>query len=244
MAFTLGANLISMNWRHAYFVLGGMFALAAVFVWRYVPAAEIKAVQADRPKISFKEVISDRNVIVLCISMLLLNFLLYGNISWLPSFLADKFTLDIKIVGYLLAVNAVFQALATIFAGVMMTKLFKGKERLFIVSATTLAAILMVLFTMSDSLAISMVLLFAISMISVSAFAALFTLPHQLMDPSIIGSSIGIINSGGTLGGFLSPMILGQLIQAAGGSYTLAFGFMALASLLCGVSVFGIKFKK
>ncbi|MFD1902909.1 hypothetical protein GQR36_27520 [Enterococcus termitis] len=33
------------------------------------------------------------------------------------------------------------------------------------------------------------------------------------MDKSTIGSSIGIINTGGTLGGFLAPLILGQLIK-------------------------------
>ncbi|MFD1902612.1 hypothetical protein GQR36_25935 [Enterococcus termitis] len=57
------------------------------------------------------------------------------------------------------------------------------------------------------------------------------------MDKSTIGSSIGIINTGGTLGGFLAPLILGQLIKIFGGSFTLAFGFMAVASLLCGLCI-------
>jgi nitrate/nitrite transporter NarK len=87
-----------------------------------------------------------------------------------------------------------------------------------------------------------MVALILVSMISVSAFTAIFTLPHKLMDASIIGSSIGIINTGGTLGGFLAPLILGQLIKIGGGSFTMSFGFMALASVLCGLTVvFGLK---
>lgn len=243
LAFTLGTNLINANWRYGYLALGTMFAVALVLVAIFVPnkAVSTNAGKGNKPAIKFSQVITNRNVLVLFVAMLLLNFLLYGNMSWLPSFLAQKFTLDIKTIGYLLAVNAVFQTVATMFAGALLSKLFLGKERMFILSATVLAAILVAAFVASNNLVLSMICLIAVSMVSVSAFTAIFTWPHKIMDPSIIGSSIGIINTGGTLGGFLAPMILGQLIKAAGGSFTLAFGFMAVASLLCGLCVLGVK---
>ncbi|MGF2146327.1 MFS transporter [Vagococcus fluvialis] len=243
LAFTLGTNLINANWRYGYLALGAMFAVALVLVAIFVPnkAVSTNAEKGNKPAIKFSQVITNRNVLVLFVAMLLLNFLLYGNMSWLPSFLAQKFTLDIKTIGYLLAVNAIFQTAATMFAGALLSKLFLGKERMFILSATVLAAILVAAFVASNNLVISMICLIAVSMVSVSAFTAIFTWPHKIMDPSIIGSSIGIINTGGTLGGFLAPMILGQLIKAAGGSFTLAFGFMAVASLLCGLCVLGVK---
>lgn len=243
LAFTLWTNLINANWRYGYLALGTMFAIAFVLVGIFVPkqAASTKIGTNNKPAIKFSQVITNRNVLVLFVAMLLLNFLLYGNMSWLPSFLAQKFAIDIKTIGYLLAVNAVFQTAATMFAGALLSKLFLGKERLFILSATVLAAILVAAFVTSNNLVLSMICLIAVSMVSVSAFTAIFTWPHKIMDPSIIGSSIGIINTGGTLGGFLAPLILGQLIKAAGGSFTLAFGFMAAASLLCGLCVLGVK---
>ncbi|EOL50737.1 MFS transporter [Enterococcus caccae] len=243
LAFTLGTNLINANWRYGYLALGTMFAMALVLVAVFVPsqATSAKTSSVNKPAIKFSQVITNRNVLVLFVAMLLLNFLLYGNMSWLPSFLAQKFAIDIKTIGYLLAVNAVFQTVATMFAGALLSKLFLGKERMFILSATVLAAILVAAFVASNNLVLSMICLIAVSMVSVSAFTAIFTWPHKIMDPSIIGSSIGIINTGGTLGGFLAPMILGQLIKAAGGSFTLAFGFMAVASLLCGLCVLGVK---
>ncbi|WP_086315011.1 hypothetical protein A5821_002545 [Enterococcus sp. 7F3_DIV0205] len=243
LAFTLGTNLINANWRYGYLALGTLFAVALVLVAVFVPsqATSAKTSSANKPAIKFSQVITNRNVLVLFVAMLLLNFLLYGNMSWLPSFLAQKFAIDIKTIGYLLAVNAVFQTAATMFAGALLSKLFLGKERMFILSATVLAAVLVAAFVASNNLVLSMICLIAVSMVSVSAFTAIFTWPHKIMDPSIIGSSIGIINTGGTLGGFLAPMILGQLIKAAGGSFTLAFGFMAAASLLCGLCVLGVK---
>lgn len=241
-AFTLGTNLINANWRYGYLALGTLFALSFVLVAIFVPNQAVCVKNATgKPAIKFSQVITNRNVLVLFVAMLLLNFLLYGNMSWLPSYLAQKFAIDIKTIGYLLAVNAVFQTVATMFAGKLLSKLFLGKERKFIMSATVLAALLVAAFVASNNLVLSMICLIAVSMVSVSAFVAIFTWPHKIMDASIIGSSIGIINTGGTLGGFLAPMILGQLIKAAGGSFTLAFGFMAVASLLCGLCVLGVK---
>lgn len=242
LAFTLGANLISMNWRYGYVALGTLFAVAFVLVGLFVPKDTPKvAVEAGQPKLSFKDVIVNRNVQVLFVALLLLNILLYGNMSWLPTFLQNNFGLEITTIGYLLSANAVFQTVATIFAGALLSKLFLGKERGFILVSCLVSAALVFVFLSSTNLVLSMIVLFAISMISVGAFTAILTFPHKLMDPQVIGSSMGIINTGGTLGGFLAPMILGQLITINNGSFTLAFGFMAVASILCGVIALGVK---
>jgi MFS family permease len=244
LAFTLGANLISHNWRYAYIALGTLFLIAFVLVFIFVPNTE-KASSADensaKPKVSFKNVISNKNVLVLFLAMLLLNFLLYGIMSWMPSYLSTKFSMDLGKTGMILAANAVFQTIATISAGSLLSKMFNGKEKGFILGATTLSAALVLGFVYSNNLALSIVCLILVSIVSVSAFTAIFTWPHKIFDPSIIGSSIGIINTGGTVGGFLAPMILGYLIKVASGSFTLAFTFMAVASLLCGLSVLMIK---
>lgn len=241
LAYTLGANIININWRYAYFVLAGLFVLSLILIFIFVPNS-LPVQQQNKQRIPFSKVIFNRNVIFLFLAMLLQNFLLYGNMSWLPSVLSQKFSLDLKTVGYLLALNALFQTIATMYTGVLLSKLFLGKEKLYIVIATSLTAILVIAFIFSNSLVVSMIFLILVSMISVSAFTAMFTLPHKLIDPEIIGSSIGFINTGGTLGGFLAPMILGQLIKVGGGSFTLSFIFMAIASVLAGLTIlFGIR---
>ncbi len=242
LAFTLGTNLINANWRYGYIGLGLLFLVSMILVGIFVPKDATSQVAANVAKIPFSKVLLNRNVLVLFVAMLLLNFLLYGNMSWLPTILAQKFGLAITQIGYLLALNAVFQTIATMFAGVLLSKWFLGKEKIFILGATLLSAILVIGFVLSTNLVVSMIALVLVSMISVSAFTAIFTFPHKLMDQSIIGSSIGIINTGGTLGGFLAPLVLGQLIKFGGGSFTLSFGFMAVASVLCGLTVFfGLK---
>jgi MFS family permease len=242
LAFTLGANLISMNWRYGYICLGILFAVSIILVALFVPEhPQNMDNTSKRIPLNFKQVAFDRNLQFLFIAMILLNFLLYGIMSWLPSFLSAKFSLDITTIGYLLAGNAIFQTIATMFSGLLLSKVFLGKERIFILISTSLSAAFILLFVLSNSLALSMMSLVIISMLSVSAFTAIFTWPHKIMDSSVIGASIGIINTGGTIGGILAPMILGYLIKIAGGSFTLAFVFMAIASILSGCVVLGIS---
>lgn len=102
-----------------------------ILVGIFVPKDATSDVAVSSKKIPFSQVISDRNVIVLFVAMLLLNFLLYGNMSWLPTILAQKFGLSIAQIFYLLAFNVVFQTIATMFAGILLSKLFLGKERIF-----------------------------------------------------------------------------------------------------------------
>lgn len=245
LAFTLGAQLVDMNWHYAYIAMGTLFLVALLFVWRFVPKGQDgnRKASDQTEKTSFLAMLKNRNVFVLFLAMLLLNVLLYGNMSWLPSYITSTFNLSISQAGMILAINAVFQTIATIFAGQLLSKLFLHKEKRVILIATLMVAALLVGFVLSSNLYISVVLLLLISMISVTAFTAIFTWPHKIMDANIIGSSIGIINTGGTLGGFLAPMVIGFLVQAAGGSFVPAFLFMAVMSLLCGMTVIAVKTK-
>ncbi|RJG23990.1 MFS transporter [Paenibacillus thiaminolyticus] len=246
LAFTLGAQLIASNWKLGYYVLGALFAVAMLCVFFFVPK-EYKApgqMNNNAPKLKFTEIITNRDVLILFVAMLLLNFLLYGNISWLPTYLKSQFGIGIGQVGTILAINAVCTTVATMIVGGLLSKWFLGKEKAFVISTAILVSLLLVGFIFSTKLIVSAILLVLISMVSVGTFTAIFTWPHKLFDQAIIGSSIGIINTGGTIGGFLAPMILGALIDKSGGSFGPAFAFMAIAALLCGLTTLLLRTRK
>lgn len=258
LAYTLGAQLVTANWRIAYDVLGALYLLAFMLIAIFVPshkgeaarAAKAKsearagdeaAARADAPKVGFKDVITNRNVLVLFLAMLLLNLVLYGNMSWLPSYITKTFSLTINQASLLLAINAVFSTAATIFSGSLLSKLFLGREKAAVAGSCLIVAALIVAFVMSRNLVLSLVLLIIISIVCTLAFTGIFTWPHKIMDAEIIGSSIGVVNTGGTLGGFIAPMLIGQLIKASGGSFTNAFLFLAGAGVACALVVLLVK---
>lgn len=63
------------------------------------------------------------------------------------------------------------------------------------------------------------------------------------MDASIIGTAIGIINTGGMIGGFLGPMILGRLVDANNGSFFVVYIVLSVVTVICGLVVLGVKTK-
>ncbi|WP_317643366.1 MFS transporter [Bombiscardovia apis] len=258
LAFTLGANLISSNWHVAYSVLGACYLVACVLILIFVPgtprkavAGKVEHIEADaaaaasqEPKVGVWELLKNRNVLALFLALLFLNILLYGTMSWMPSYVTKTFNLSISQAGILLAVNAVFSTVATIFSGQLLSKLFLGREKQAIVGSTVITSVLVIVFLFLQNVWLSLACMILISCFAVLAFTGMFTWPHKIMDSHLIGSAIGITSTGGTIGGFLAPVISGYLVKAAGGSFFWAFSFLALMSLLSGLVVLTVKVKQ
>lgn len=63
-------------------------------------------------------------------------------------------------------------------------------------------------------------------------FGALMALPMGTIQKEVAGRAMGIVNMGGQIAGFLSPIILGYLVQEAGGSFDSAFMCLIVAVLV------------
>ncbi|MDF7665371.1 MFS transporter [Bifidobacterium sp. ESL0745] len=253
LAYTLGAQLINHNWRIAYAVLGSLYLVAFLLIWIFVSdgkkddkpaqaAVQTQAEADDKPK--FSTVITNRNVIVLFIAMFLINIVLYGNMSWMPSYITKTFHLTVGQAGYILAFNSIFGTVATIFSGKLLSKFFLHKERPATIGSVLIVAALIVAFVLSKNLVVSIILMIFLSMFSTLVFTSIFTWPHKIMDARVIGSAIGIVNTGGTLGGFVAPMTIGYLVKLAGGSFTPAFFFLAAMAACVAVTVLFVKIPK
>jgi MFS family permease len=244
MAFLIGARLIDLNWHYAYYVMGTLFAISLLLVIFFVPSDTATEKRKVEPKqTSFKSVISNRNVITLFMVMVLVNMAFYGNMSWLPSFLKAKFSLSISTVGTILAINAVGGTIASLVAGFLLTKLFAGKEKVLFLSSSILSAVAFAGLVLTDSLAVSIGLLYLLTFLITFIFVGVFSWPHKILPEKVIGSSIGIINTGSTLGGFVAPMTFGALISLVGGSFSIVFISLSVAMVIAGLIVLTVKTK-
>ena len=244
LAFLIGARLIDLNWHYAYYVMGTLFAISLMLVIFFVPSDTATEKRKVEPKqTSFKSVISNRNVITLFMVMVLVNMAFYGNMSWLPSFLKAKFSLSISTVGTILAINAVGGTIASLLAGFLLTKLFAGKEKVLFLSSSILSAVAFAGLVLTDSLAVSIGLLYLLTFLITFIFVGVFSWPHKILPEKVIGSSIGIINTGSTLGGFVAPMTFGALITLVGGSFSIVFISLSVAMVIAGLIVLTVKTK-
>lgn len=248
MAFLIGANVIAINWRYGYLLLGTLFLIAFFLVLAFLPKDQIKK-KSDRNKVNetkvpFTKVITNRNVLILFVVMILLNITYYGAMSWLPSYLTKTYSLSLGAAGGILAVNSVSQVIGSYFTGVILSKWFPGRQKAFILICSIISGSSILCLIIIHNIALALILVALIGMTTISAFTATFTWPQAILPQSIIGSSVGIINTGGTFGGFLAPMIIGALVQNAGGSFVVGFIFIAITIFVGGLSVFAVRVSK
>jgi MFS family permease len=176
--------------------------------------------------------------------MILLNITYYGAMSWLPSYLTKTYSLSLGAAGGILAVNSVSQVIGSYFTGVILSKWFPGRQKAFILICSIISGSSILCLIIIHNIALALILVALIGMTTISAFTATFTWPQAILPQSIIGSSVGIINTGGTFGGFLAPMIIGALVQNAGGSFVVGFIFIAITIFVGGLSVFAVRVSK
>lgn len=245
LAFLFGARLIDLDWHYAYYALGTLFFISLILVIFFVPSGTVieKRKVETKQTTNFKSVILNRNVIVLFMVMVLVNMAFYGNMSWLPSFLKAKFSLSISTVGTILAINAVGGTIASLLAGILLTKFFADKEKVLFLSSSILSAAAFAGLVLTDSLAISIGLLYVLTFLLTIIFVGVFSWPHKILPEKVIGSSVGIINTGSTLGGFVAPVTFGALISLFGGSFSIVFISLSVVMVIAGFIVLAVKTK-
>ena len=243
LAFTLGSTLINMNWRYAYYGLAILYAVSILMILFFFPKEKRVPNVKQENKIPISVVFKDKNVFILFAALLFLNIVLYGYVSWLPSFFGINFGFDLKEISIILSINAILMSVGALSSSLMVDKVFKGNNKLFALISVIVCALACIIFALAGSLVVSIIMMFIFTLASNATFVTLFSWPHKLIEQEVIGSSIAIINIGSTFGGFLSPIITGYLITTFGGSYNVAFIAMGISAFICGLIILFVRTK-
>ena len=236
LAYTVGAALVSYNWRVAYWVIATLFFVALILMFFLVPEKKKdKPVVKGAPKVSILDGWKSRNTLVLALGLLFNNLVNVGLLSWMPSVLKANFTMNTKEISLILTGNAIVMAFASAAAGIILRKYFASKEKNFILLSCILTAVGLIAFITSSNLFLVITFLYIVTTLSMFTFTAFLSLPYQLIPSSIIGSSYAVINIGAFIGGIISPIIIGNLVTIANGSFFTGFIVMAVAMVLCGL---------
>ncbi|WP_338473062.1 MFS transporter [Niallia sp. XMNu-256] len=244
LSFTLGSTLINMNWRYAYFGLAILYAVSILMIFIFFPKQEKAPRGKKENKIPISDVFKDKNVFILFAALLFLNIVLYGYLSWLPSFYGANFGFGIKEISMILGVNAILMSVGALSSSFIVDKVFKGNNKLFALISVIICALAFIAFALASNLVVVIIMMFIFTLTSNATFVTLFSWPHKLIRQEIIGSSIAIINIGSTFGGFLSPIITGYLITAFGGNYNVAFIAMGISAVICGFIILLVRTKQ
>ncbi|OFH01304.1 MFS transporter [Listeria monocytogenes] len=234
--------LLSVGWRNTYYWIGISVILIGFLILIVVPKApkiDLNA-QKEKIKVPFSELLKDKQLWILLLSALFINAANYGLTSWLASYLNEVRGISISEVSYISSLAGLCILIAGVVGGYFISRFFKGKEPIIIFAFCVLGAFAVYGVYLFEQLALSVICLCLCNIFLIMAFTTLMGLPHKLFQQSHIATKYAAINSGGVLGGFFAPMIIGDLVNATN-SYQSAFLFLALTLLASGLIVLAIK---
>lgn len=262
VSLAIGAPLVSWlitfaGWRATFFVLTALGLLwVPLWLWLFkddparspfVSKTERETIAAGRveePGLgasapSMKRVVfTTPTLLANYWAFFVFGYFLFFFLTWMPSYLHDRFGLQIITVGFLAAIPWLASALAMLVVAHLSDKVYARtqslrKARSYQIAATQVVAALAVIpVALIDNLVVAMAgLTFAVAA-TMAANAAYFAINIDLL-PRRPAPALGVMDACFAAAGFAAPVITGYVFHASG-SFTAAFLLMAV---LAGSSV-------
>ncbi|WP_420827764.1 MFS transporter [Limosilactobacillus antri] len=233
--------IASAGWRNAFVWLGviGLVVLVAYYLVER-PIKQAATSGAQRPKIEWRNI--DSRVWVFVVIGLALNIITKGLETWMPVYFLQARGINLKNLTWLVPLPVISGGIAALISGFVMVHWFKGRERWMISIASFLTLAFMFGLFKSSSLVAVVIFDVLIYFVKSLAFTGIFSFTAQILSEQTYGSSIGIVNFGGQLGGFIGPLLIGWLVQFAG-SYSAAFLGLVISALVAAVACLFIRKK-
>jgi len=190
-----------------------------------------------RSDLSLRQILTNKAALLMTLTVTVSWSLGNAIGSWLPDYYYNVFGIPLATASSILAYAPVASTIASITGGLLSTRL--GRRKPFLIASgffTALFALCAVLFNYPAVIYAS-VFMFGIS--GGICISSLFTVPMEIPGMSVNSGVIVIamMQVGGNLGNFISPLVVGALVDATG-SYLP--GFLTFIILSLGMVVAGI----
>ncbi|MBU5352678.1 MFS transporter [Paenibacillus silvae] len=237
-----GHALVTIGWRNLFYIIGavGILITALMFFLLKEPAKPSLAASASgqQPKTSLKDVLKTPLIWNLFISYFSIYAVNWGLQSWMPTYMVNVRGLDMTQMGLLSAIPAVVSIFTMLLSGYVLDRIPAGKDR--IIASVFGVLVAFFLYLMSSSGSIATFITYMTIVTAMAGFISTLIISKSLktMPESVVATANGFINTGAQLAGFLTPMLIGFLVQASGGSYATAFIMLIAFALICSLSLF------
>lgn len=239
--------ILWFGWRGMFQILGivGLVYVFfyALFVKQTKPQEETKEDKSKKNKY-FLHLLKFSLIWKLILCAFCISCINKGLDAWMPTYLIAERGINLKAVGYLTPIPFIASFLSTAVCGWVMNKYFDKKENWMIVICAALTAIF--LYFMYNAETIMWVVIFQCGVYFFKAciLGTAVAIVLKIVTGSIAGSASTLINMGGQVAGFISPIIMGYLVYAFNGSFNAVFYYLMGVATLCAISALLIPTRK
>lgn len=239
--------ILWFGWRGMFQILGivGLVYVFfyALFVKQTKPQEETKEDKSKKNKY-FMHLLKFSLIWKLILCAFCISCINKGLDAWMPTYLIAERGINLKAVGYLTPIPFIASFLSTAVCGWVMNKYFDKKENWMIVICAAMTAIF--LYFMYNAETIMWVVIFQCGVYFFKAciLGTAVAIVLKIVTGSIAGSASTLINMGGQVAGFISPIIMGYLVYAFNGSFNAVFYYLMGVATLCAISALLIPTRK
>jgi len=233
-----------------WFTIPGL--LMALFIWLVIPskspnqsrahasveadfAAAGHAVPAEGPT-NLGGVIKRPVSWLIFFAYMAFNVAFWGFLGWMPSYLSMARHIDLKSLGFAASVPYMAGTVGLIVFGWLGSKVFYRYRCLMVATLYLLAGISLYVTYNVSTADQSVIGLSAAAMCLYGGFGPVWSLVLDLTPQSARGAFSGFVNTGGQIGGFFAPIVVGYIVNETA-SFTGGFLFM-IGALVIGALCF------
>ena len=167
----------------------------------------------------------------------------WGLTSWIPSYLSSVRGLDLVSIGWVQTFPGLAMLVGMLVAGVIMDKLPQGKEKFTGIIGAAVVAVLMYFMFTATSVTSFIVFQTIVTFFIAIVIILLNSLLLKYTPTTVAGSAMGFVNVGGQLAGFLTPALIGFIVDATG-SFDLAFWMLIAFAVVSLISISTVRIAK
>ncbi len=169
------------------------------------------------------------NVWADCIVFFFMGMCQYGMLTWIPTYLVNERHFSVIRMGWLAAVPYCGSFIGFAGGGWASDRFWRGRRKPMMFLTAIVAVIMMYLLANAPaSQAVLAILLFLNGLAMSSSMSVYISYPMGLTTRRTFPTALGIVSTGGSLGGFFSPMIAGYLLDVFK-NFSAVFYFFAFA---------------
>lgn len=184
------------------------------------------------PLSSAKQVFTSKNILGDCLAYFMMVSVLYGILTWIPMYLVMEKGFSFMSMGFVAAMPCIGGLIGAIGGGYISDKLL-GRRRKPTMLFTALSTVLMMLVMLNipgSTIAVAVGLFFVGLFLNIG-WPAFTAYAMGVTDQKTYPIAISVINSGGNLGGFVSPMVAGFLLDQTG-SFSAVFTYFGICAAI------------
>jgi len=230
-----GAYFITqIGWRNVYIVLGILGIILAVVYFFFLrdKQAEPGVSETQEQEVSLRALFTSSAMWKILIALFGLYTAMWGLNSWVPSYLTNVRGINLLDAGIYASLPLLAGMVGYLAGGWLADKVFANRERSLIIYGNLIAAICIYAMFTVESLVLTITAQIIAAFFFQVAYMGILAMPLRQLPSQIMGSAFGMLNTGANLASFLTPAVMGFLIQAFDGSYNVAFSYLIVGNLL------------